>query len=158
MVLLRPGTLWPNRYRAGRIPAGRRQCVQLVGFAPQIRYNRRVLSVRLIVAQWANAYQLTSSTVLTSRSPPFTGGVSQFVTTFAVATVWRFAGVVKTVSWGIFFNMETREMCFEAKRLLKLALGPVLMLISAVVLGYGPKSPGQWRRAQPNRRAHLRSA
>jgi len=35
--------------------------------------------------------------------------------------------------------METREMCFEAKRLLKLALGPVLMLISAVVLGYGPE-------------------
>lgn len=30
-------------------------------------------------------------------------------------------------------------MCFEAKRLLKLALGPVLMLISAVVLGYGPE-------------------
>ncbi len=30
-------------------------------------------------------------------------------------------------------------MCFEAKRLLKLALGPVLMLVSAVVLAYGPE-------------------
>jgi len=30
-------------------------------------------------------------------------------------------------------------MCFKAKRLLKLALGPVLMLTSAVVLGYGPE-------------------
>ena len=27
-----------------------------------------------------------------------------------------------------FYYMETREMCFEAKRLMKLALGPVLML------------------------------
>jgi cytochrome c oxidase subunit 2 len=35
--------------------------------------------------------------------------------------------------------METREMCFEAKRLLKLAIGPVLMLMSAVVLAYGPE-------------------
>jgi len=39
----------------------------------------------------------------------------------------------------IYHNMETREMCFKAKRLLKLALGPVLMLTSAVVLGYGPE-------------------
>lgn len=30
-------------------------------------------------------------------------------------------------------------MCFEAKRLLRLALGPVLMLTSAVALGYGPE-------------------
>ena len=30
-------------------------------------------------------------------------------------------------------------MCSKAKRLLKLALGPVLMLTSAVVLGYGPE-------------------
>ncbi len=30
-------------------------------------------------------------------------------------------------------------MCFEAKRLLKLALGPVLMLTSAVALAYGPE-------------------
>ena len=36
------------------------------------------------------------------------------------------------------FNyMETREMCFEAKRLYKLALGPVLMLMSAVALAAG---------------------
>jgi cytochrome c oxidase subunit 2 len=34
-------------------------------------------------------------------------------------------------------NMETREMCFEAKRLLKLALGPVLMLMSVAVLADG---------------------
>jgi cytochrome c oxidase subunit 2 len=33
--------------------------------------------------------------------------------------------------------METREMCFEAKRLLKLALGPVLMLISVAALASG---------------------
>jgi cytochrome c oxidase subunit 2 len=39
----------------------------------------------------------------------------------------------------IYYIMETREMCFEAKRLLKLALGPVLMLTSAVALGYGPE-------------------
>jgi cytochrome c oxidase subunit 2 len=38
-----------------------------------------------------------------------------------------------------YYNMETREMCFEAKRLLKLALGPVLMLTSAVALAYGPE-------------------
>jgi cytochrome c oxidase subunit 2 len=31
-------------------------------------------------------------------------------------------------------------MCFEAKRLLKLAIGPVLMLMSAVVLAYGPEA------------------
>ncbi len=36
-----------------------------------------------------------------------------------------------------FSNMETREMCFEAKRLLKLALGPVLMLMSVVALASG---------------------
>jgi len=34
----------------------------------------------------------------------------------------------------IFDNMETRDMCFEAKRLLKLALGPVLMLTGAATL------------------------
>jgi cytochrome c oxidase subunit 2 len=33
--------------------------------------------------------------------------------------------------------METREMCFEEKRLLKLALGPVLMLMSAVAMATG---------------------
>jgi cytochrome c oxidase subunit 2 len=33
--------------------------------------------------------------------------------------------------------METQEMCFEAKRLLKLALGPVLMLMSGVALAAG---------------------
>jgi cytochrome c oxidase subunit 2 len=33
--------------------------------------------------------------------------------------------------------METREMCFEAKRLLKLALGPVLILMSAVAMAAG---------------------
>jgi cytochrome c oxidase subunit 2 len=33
--------------------------------------------------------------------------------------------------------METREMCFEAKRLYKLALGPVLMLMSAAVMAAG---------------------
>jgi cytochrome c oxidase subunit 2 len=33
--------------------------------------------------------------------------------------------------------METREMCFEAKRLFKLALGPVLMLMSVVALASG---------------------
>jgi cytochrome c oxidase subunit II len=33
--------------------------------------------------------------------------------------------------------METREMCFKAKRLFRLALGPVLMLSSAVVLAAG---------------------
>ena len=38
------------------------------------------------------------------------------------------------------YNMETREMCLEAKRLLKLALGPVLMLTSAVVMAYGPEA------------------
>jgi cytochrome c oxidase subunit 2 len=31
--------------------------------------------------------------------------------------------------------METREMCFEAKRLYRLALGPVLMLMSAFAVG-----------------------
>jgi len=31
-------------------------------------------------------------------------------------------------------------MCFEAKRLLKLAVGPVLMLMSAVALAYGPEA------------------
>jgi cytochrome c oxidase subunit 2 len=36
-----------------------------------------------------------------------------------------------------FTTMETREMCFEAKRLLKLALSPVLMLMSAVALASG---------------------
>jgi cytochrome c oxidase subunit 2 len=30
------------------------------------------------------------------------------------------------------FLMETREMCFDAKRLLKLALGPVLMLVATL--------------------------
>ena len=34
-------------------------------------------------------------------------------------------------------NMETREMCFEAKRLLKLALGPVLMLMSVAATAAG---------------------
>jgi cytochrome c oxidase subunit 2 len=34
-------------------------------------------------------------------------------------------------------NTETREMCFEAKRLFRLALGPVLMLLSAVALAAG---------------------
>jgi cytochrome c oxidase subunit 2 len=33
--------------------------------------------------------------------------------------------------------METQEMCFEAKRLLKLALGPVLMLMSVVATAAG---------------------
>jgi cytochrome c oxidase subunit 2 len=33
--------------------------------------------------------------------------------------------------------METREMCFEAKRLCKLALGPVLMLMSALAMASG---------------------
>jgi cytochrome c oxidase subunit 2 len=33
--------------------------------------------------------------------------------------------------------METREMCFEAKRLYKLALGPVLILMSAVAMAAG---------------------
>jgi cytochrome c oxidase subunit II len=33
--------------------------------------------------------------------------------------------------------METREMCFEAKRFYRLALGPVLMLMSAVALAAG---------------------
>jgi cytochrome c oxidase subunit II len=33
--------------------------------------------------------------------------------------------------------METREMCFEAKRFYKLALGPVLMLMSALALASG---------------------
>jgi len=33
--------------------------------------------------------------------------------------------------------METQEMCFEAKRLLKLALGPVLMLISGAAAAAG---------------------
>jgi cytochrome c oxidase subunit 2 len=33
--------------------------------------------------------------------------------------------------------METREMCFEAKRLFRLALGPVLMLMSAVAMAAG---------------------
>jgi cytochrome c oxidase subunit 2 len=33
--------------------------------------------------------------------------------------------------------METREMCFEAKRLCKLALGPVLMLMSALAIASG---------------------
>ena len=36
--------------------------------------------------------------------------------------------------------METRELCFEAKRLLTRALGPVLMLMSALALGYGPEA------------------
>ena len=31
-------------------------------------------------------------------------------------------------------------MCFEAKRLLTRALGPVLMLMSALALGYGPEA------------------
>jgi cytochrome c oxidase subunit 2 len=39
----------------------------------------------------------------------------------------------------IYYKMETREMCVKAKRLLKLALGPVLMLTSAVALAYGPE-------------------
>ena len=39
----------------------------------------------------------------------------------------------------MYYNMETREMCFKAKRLFKLALGPVLMLTSAVALAYGPE-------------------
>lgn len=38
------------------------------------------------------------------------------------------------------YNMETRAMCFEAKRLLKLAVGPALMLMSAVALAYGPEA------------------
>jgi cytochrome c oxidase subunit 2 len=33
--------------------------------------------------------------------------------------------------------METREMCFEAKRLCKLALGPVLMLMTAMAMAAG---------------------
>ena len=33
--------------------------------------------------------------------------------------------------------METQEMCFEAKRLLKLALGPVLMLMSVAAAAAG---------------------
>jgi cytochrome c oxidase subunit 2 len=33
--------------------------------------------------------------------------------------------------------METREMCFDAKRLLKRALGPVLILMSAVAMAAG---------------------
>ena len=40
----------------------------------------------------------------------------------------------------MFYNMETRSMCFEAKRLLKLAVGPALMLMSAVALAYGPEA------------------
>ena len=44
-------------------------------------------------------------------------------------------------SWGDNFTyMETREMCFEAKRLYKLALGPVLMLMSATALAYGSEA------------------
>ena len=37
----------------------------------------------------------------------------------------------------IYYKMETREMCVKAKRLLKLALGPVLMLMSALALAAG---------------------
>jgi len=39
----------------------------------------------------------------------------------------------------IYYNMETRKMSFEAKRLLKLATCSVLMLMSAVALAYGPE-------------------
>ena len=37
----------------------------------------------------------------------------------------------------LYYYMETREMCFEAKRLVKLALGPVLMLMGATAFAAG---------------------
>jgi len=36
--------------------------------------------------------------------------------------------------------METREMGLHAKRLWRFSLGPVLMLLSAVALAYGPEA------------------
>ena len=49
--------------------------------------------------------------------------------------------ITMKASWGDNFTyMETREMCFEAKRLYKLALGPVLMLMSATALAFGSEA------------------
>ena len=112
----------------------------------EIRYNPRVLSVRPIAARRANESQLTSSSSVNVPVAPALWWCPVVRITWPAPAGGGLQGTQKCQLGGtiVFNNMETREMCFEAKRLCKLALGPVLMLMSVVALALGRGEPGQY--------------